>query len=110
MLQMRWLWVGLLFAGISLGCGSSVREETIEVKAANDPLYAPRSILQRYADGQGLGSEVESFPKMVEDVRAVDPARAQVLEKGLVDIQKASPANRQGLAKGLLTKLQPSIK
>jgi hypothetical protein len=110
MLPMRWLWVGLLFAVITLGCGSSVREETIEVKAANDPLHAPRSILQRYADGQALGSEVESFPKLVEDVQQVDPARAQILEKGLKDIRKAAPASRPSLAKALLTKLQPSIK
>lgn len=110
MLYTRCLWMASLFAMIAVGCGSSVREETIEVKASNDPLHTPRSILQRYAEGQALGSEVQSYPKLVEDVQKVDPARAQILEKGLQEIQKAAPAARPALAKNLLTKLQPSMK
>jgi hypothetical protein len=98
------------FAVILVGCSPAVREETIEVKASNDPLNAPRSILQRYAEGQPLGSETTSFPKMVEDVRKVDPARADVLEKGLAEIQKADAGSRAALAKGLHQKLQPSMK
>jgi hypothetical protein len=93
-----------------VGCSSGVREENIEVKASNDPLNAPRSILQRYAEGQPLGSETTSFAKMVEDVRKVDPARADVLEKGLAEIQKADAGSRPALAKGLHQKLQPSMK
>lgn len=92
------------------GCGRSVKEEDIEVKASNDPLSEPRSILKRYGEGQALGSEVASFPYLVEQVKKVDPLRAGILEKGLADIQKASPTARPGLAKELQAKLAPSMK
>jgi hypothetical protein len=104
-----------LFAGLALaaviaaGCARSAKERTIEVKAANDPLFQARSVLERYAQGQPLSSEVTSFPKMVEDVRKVDPARANVLEKGLAEIQKAWPSARPAKARELLQKLRPSM-
>jgi hypothetical protein len=91
------------------GCVGSVKEETIEVKAANDPLHEPRLILERYAAGQPLGSEVMSYPNLVANVRKVDPPRADILEKGLADIQKA-PASRSAKAKELLKQLAPSMK
>jgi hypothetical protein len=93
-----------------LGCSPGVREESIEVKASNDPLTVPRTILKRYADGEPIGSESTSFPKLVEDVRKVDATRADVLEKGLADLQKAGAGARPEMAKGLLAKLQPSMK
>lgn len=101
--------IGLVLVLSAMGCGSGVKEEQIEVKTANDPLFLPRSVLQRYAEGQALGSEVTSFPKMVEDVRATDPARADVLEKGLQELQQASPDALPGKAKKLLEQLQPSM-
>ena len=67
-------------------------------------------ILQRYSEGQALGSEVTSFPMMVEAVRKVDKVRADVLEAGLKEIQDAPAAKRKALAKELLAKLQPSMK
>lgn len=97
-----------LVLGWTLGC-SPVRIEKIEVKASNDPLHEPRLILERYASGQALGSEVESFPNLVENVRKVDATRADVLDKGLNDLQKASTYARPALAKNLLAKLQPSM-
>ena len=92
-----------------IGC-SPVRVEKIEVKASNDPLHEPRQILERYAAGQALGSEVTSFPYLVDNVRKVDTTRADVLDKGLNDLQKASASARPALARGLLAKLQPSMK
>jgi len=92
------------------GCGRGTKVEDIEVKASNDPLSEPRSILKRYAEGQALGSEVASFPYLVEQVKKVDPARAEILEKGLADIKKASATARPGLAKELQGKLAPSMK
>lgn len=109
MLPRVFLLVGLVVLPGTLGCGRSVKEEAIEVKASNDPLFEARAVLQRYAAGQPLSSEVTSFPYMVEQVRKVDPARAEVLEKGLAEIQKASPASRPARAKELLRKLQPSM-
>jgi len=88
-----------------LGCGGGVKEEVIEIKAASDPLALPKSVVQNYASGQPMGSEATSFPKMVEDLRKADPAKADILEKGLQELEKASPAERTGIAKSLLQKL-----
>ena len=90
------------------GCGRPVQEQRIEVQTANDPLFEPRSILQRYADGQPLGSEAASFPTLVEAVRKIDPDRAAVLDQGFQDLLRASPGERAAKAKQLLTQLQPS--
>ena len=97
--------IGLALAAATLGCGQTVKEKQIEVKAATDPLLTPRSILQRYADGQALGSEVTSFQYLVETLRKADPAKAEILEKGLEEIQKAAPEARAKQAKELLQKL-----
>lgn len=101
----------LVAAGLlPAGCGSSLKEEEIPVKAANDPLFEPRSILKRYAEGQPLGSEVEGFPALVENVRKVDPERADILKKGLDEIVKAPASARAGKAKALQAKLAPAMK
>jgi hypothetical protein len=100
----------VLFVMVSaIGCGGAVMEETITVQAANDPLNEPRSILQRYADGQAIGSEVSTFADMVARVEKVDPDRAAILRDGLTEIEAAAPSARASLAKTLLEKLQPSM-
>ena len=81
----------------------------IEVKASNDPLHEPRMVLERYAAGQPLASEVSSFPAMVANVRKTDPGRADILEKGLEEIQKGGGAARAAKSKELLEKLKPSM-
>lgn len=110
MFRSRCLFVALVAALFAAGCGSSVKEEVIEVKPSNDPLFQARATLQRYANGQPLSSEVTGFPAMVAEVRKSDPDRAEILEKGLDEIQKAPPAARPAIAKELLGKLQPSMK
>jgi hypothetical protein len=98
-----------LLAGSLTGCMRGPKEQEIEVKASNDPLNAPRTVLERYAKGEPMGSEVTSFPYMVNEVRKTDPTRADILEKGLEDLQKEKdPANRKVKAKALLQKLAPS--
>ena len=96
---------GLALALIAPGCGERVQEKEIQVKAATDPLSVPRSILQRYAEGQALGSESTSFTYLVETLRKTDAAKADVLKQGFDDIQKANPAARPQLAKDVLQKL-----
>jgi hypothetical protein len=96
-------------AATALGCGPRVHEHQIEVKAENDPLVAARAVLQRYANGEPMSSEVTSFPKLVEDVRAKDPQRADILQKGLEDLQKSPPRARQAKAKELLKRLPPAV-
>jgi hypothetical protein len=100
----------LAVALAAFGCSPrAANERDISVKAENDPLAEARTILQRYASGQPMSSEVSSFPRLVENVRAHDPKRADVLQKGLDDLQKSAPATRQAKAKDLLKKLEPSV-
>ena len=101
--------VCMLFLVLALaGCARGPREKVIPIPAG-DPLANARSVLQRYAEGQPVASEATSFPHFVEDLRKVDPARADILEKGLNDIQ-ADPAARVSIAKALLPKLQPTTR
>jgi hypothetical protein len=102
MLQTR-LW-GLIVILLACGCSNKPQEKVILIGA--DPLANARNVVQRYAEGQPVASEATSFPKVVEDLRKVDPERADILEKGLNQIQ-ANPAARVSIAKELLPKLQP---
>lgn len=99
----------LLLFPLLAGCQQGVPEKQIVVKASNDPLHEPRQILERYAQGQPLASEVSSFPAMVENVRKSDPERADILQKGLDELQKGGRAARVTKAKELLDKLKPSM-
>jgi len=88
----------------ALGCGAP-REEEIQIKGGNDPLANAKSILQSYANGQPPSSEVASYPKIVDDVRKTDPAKADILEKGFADLQR-SKSGHASKAKELLKKLE----
>jgi len=64
-----------------------------------------RVVLQGYVKGDPLGSEVMTFPDIVEEVRKSDPAKADLLKQGFDELSKAAPANRPARAKALLGKL-----
>jgi len=112
MYRLGCLMVGVVVAATLLGCGTSVKQEQIQIKAPNadNPLADATSLLERYAGGQPLTSEATSFPAMVERVRKEDPAKADILEAGLSELQKASPAARPAKAKAILAKLQTPAK
>jgi hypothetical protein len=86
-----------------IGCGGTVKQETIAVPktAAVDEA---KQILQNYANGAPITSEASGFPGLIERVKAEDAAKGAELEKGLAQIQ-AQPNNRASIAKSLLTKL-----
>lgn len=93
----------LLLSGLSVvGCGTP-GEEPIKVQQV-DRLEEAKRLLQNYANGQPVTSEATSFPKLIEDVKKTDPAKGEILEKGLAEIQ-ASPATAAATAKDLLSKL-----
>lgn len=110
---MRHLLCGLtLLAPIALftGCGTGLPEQTIQVDAANDPLNEPRSILKRYADGQKIGSERESFDRIVKSVQESDPAAAEILSAGFEELKKTSSDSAfKKKAKELYDKIAPKI-
>lgn len=93
----------VLCAGL-VGCGNDKpKVETIEAPPAN-PLAEAKAILTNYANGMPVTSEAETFPEIVQRVRAVDPAKADILEKGFREI-KANRQNPGPKAKELLKKL-----
>lgn len=97
------LLLGVLLAGLAAGCGGGVKEETIPIRK-QDPMTQVKAVLQNYARGQPLASEVTSYDYMIEEVRKVDPAKAEILKTGFDELKKVkgSPAAK---AKELLKKL-----
>lgn len=89
------------------GCGG-VREEQIQIRTSDDPLTFPRSLLERYAKGEPLGSESTGFAKLAEDVKKVDKGRGEILEAGFKRLTEANPEERAGIATSLLEQIQPS--
>ncbi|MDY3552985.1 hypothetical protein R5W24_002075 [Gemmata sp. JC717] len=91
------------------GCGppGRTKEETIEVKE-NSGLEQAKQVLNNYAKGQALGSEVTSFDNIVSRVRETDAARADVLQKGFADLQKPK-ADTKAKAKEILKALEPKM-
>lgn len=94
-----------LFAALGLtGCGGDKpKVETFEAPPA-DPLAEAKAILNNYANGQPVASEAAAFPEIVRRVRAADPAKGDVLDKGFKDIL-ANKQNPGPKAKEILKKL-----
>jgi len=98
----------VLFLALAMtGCGptGSVKEESIEVKP-NPAIDQAKHLLNNYAKGQKLGSEVTSFDTIVADVRKTDPPKASVLEKGFAELQKPK-VDTKAKAKEILAQLAP---
>lgn len=91
------------------GCGppGKVKEEVIEVKE-NTALEQAKQLLNNYAKGQPLGSEVTSFAGIAAQVRQTDPTRGEILEKGFADLQKPKTDTR-AKAKEILKALEPKM-
>jgi hypothetical protein len=98
-----WLGVGIIFVAVLGLCGCGKDPPPVEVKPQSG-LERAKVILNDYAQGVPMGSEAETFPEIVEEVRQNDPQKAAILEKGFADL-KRSPANRGVKARELLKKL-----
>ena len=98
-----WLGVGMVFVALLglWGCGRGGGPQT-EVKQSG--LERARVILNDYAQGAPMGSEVMTFEEIVAEVRKTDPEKAAILEKGFADL-KRSPGNRSAKARKLLEQL-----
>jgi hypothetical protein len=97
-----WLGVGIIFVALPGLCGCG-KDPPVEVKPQSG-LERARVILNDYAQGAPMGSEAETFPEIVEEVRRTDPQKAAILEKGFADL-KRSPGNLKAKARGLLKQL-----
>src|SRR5262245_13096425 len=97
-----WLGVGIIFMALLGLCGCG-KDSPVEVKPQSG-LERAKVILNDYANGAPMGSEVETFEEIVAEVRKTDPQKAAILEKGFADL-KRSPKNLSGKARALLKQL-----
>jgi hypothetical protein len=89
------------------GCGppGRVKEETIDVKS-QEPVERAKKMLEQYAKGQPLGSEVSTFPQLIEEVRSANPDMGRVLEQGLKELQ-AMKTGHAAKAREIIQKMTP---
>ncbi len=93
----------LLAAVACSGCKQDTPQvKTFQVKMATGVDQA-KQLLQRYAEGAPLGSEVTSFTQIVDEVKKTDAQKADVLAKGFADLQKGGDISAK--AKALLKQL-----
>ena len=99
------IWSFVLLAGFLVGCGGGdvPKVETFQAPVV-DPVDEAKAILNNYANGAPVTSEAESFPDLVARVKEKDPAKAEILDKGLREIQ-TNKGNASAKAKELLKKL-----
>lgn len=103
----RLLAAALLGSLLALGCGGEkVKQEDIAIKE-DSALKRAQNLLDSYAKGQPLGSEVASYEFMVNDLRKEDPAKADTLQKGLEELKKTKGEATKAKAKEILAKLGP---
>ena len=90
---------GMLGAGmVLLGCGPVNVPKPRVIPVAADPLGEVQSLFEGYATGLPVGSERETFGRLVEAVRGENPDIADWLGNALAEID-ANPGRAQSLAK-----------
>jgi len=104
----QWILSSLLAgSAIMTGCGGDpVGQRTIK---SNQPvgLDLAKNLLQGYAEGKPLGSEIGGFQQIAEDAKKQDPAKAEILARGFKEIQGLmnKPAAVPAKAKEILAQL-----
>lgn len=88
------LFIVSLATAALVGCGP--RTETYEMPTKTAVTQA-RELFQGYASGNPATSEVETYPQLIEQVRAEDPKAAEVIVPALEKI-KANPAGVKATA------------
>jgi hypothetical protein len=82
-----------LLAGlVTTGCGPSLPQQSIEIKVVASPIERAKAILKQYENGQLMSSEASGFDALVQEVSKQDPAKGELLKKGLNDLKGAGPA------------------
>jgi hypothetical protein len=105
---LRVLGVAAVAALAVVGCGPDQRIKPEDIPIKEDTaLKKATNLLESYAKGQPLGSEVASYEYMVNELRKEDPQRADVLQKGFEELQKTKGPATAAKAKEILTKLAP---
>ncbi len=103
--RMCWLVLAAVTLAPLIGCGGGTSQKPRTIKVVEQTgLQQARQLLERYAAGNPVGSEAESYGDIVSAVREEDAAKADILEAGLNQI-RANPAMAPRKARELLSKL-----
>jgi hypothetical protein len=95
----------MLIMGIGfLGCNSGTPKVEVVKPPAPDPIARVKAMLTNYANGMPVTSEADSFGDLAAQVKQKDPAKGEIVEKGLGEI-KANPGSAKSKATELLKKL-----
>lgn len=95
----------LAVIGSVSGCAQSGTPKIETVPApALDPMARVKTMLTNYSNGMPVTSEADSFADLAAQVKAKDPAKGEIVEKGLSEI-KANPGSAKAKATELLKKL-----
>ena len=102
----RLIVVAVFFVTGTAWFGCNQGTPTVETYEAppSDPLAEAKTILTNYANGMPVTSEAESFPDLAKRVKEKDPAKGELLDKGLQSI-KANPSSAKSKATELLKQL-----
>lgn len=94
----------ILLMAAMIGCGATVQPREVEVQQSS-ALEEAQQILNNYASGSPVTSEVEGFPQLITKLTADDPAKAKIV-KAALDKIVANPESRSQVAKTALEKLK----
>jgi len=88
------------------GCNSGYQEKVIVAKEIA-PLERARQMLQRYAEGQPVGSDFMGFTLLEEEIAKTNPDQAGPIGDALAAIEKAMlrPAEVKAIARRALADL-----
>ncbi|MBW8883395.1 MAG: hypothetical protein JF612_01175 [Planctomycetia bacterium] len=89
---------------IAAGCSSGTPKVEVVQAPAPDPIARVKTMLTNYANGMPVTSEADSFADLATQVKQKDPAKGEIVEKGLAEI-KANPGSAKAKANELLKKL-----
>jgi hypothetical protein len=79
----------LLVAALTIGCSATVQDKVMTGSGtAPGPVDEAKSLVNRYADGEQMGSEAMVFDDLVQRVTAADAGKGAKLKKFLDDAQK----------------------
>lgn len=104
--------VCILIVGImaGTGCGRGYKETVIPAKEFT-PLERARQMLERYAEGQPVGSEFMGFELLKEELTKSSPERAVALGEAFTEIEKVMrrPADVKAIARKALAELDKPV-
>ena len=76
---------------LAAGCSATTQNKVLEYTP--DPVAEARAVVQAYANGQPVGSEMATYDDLVSRVTAADAAKGAKLQQYLGEIKKKGSAD-----------------